>query len=51
MKIEKWKYNDTEIEIPILEDDEIEKNEDFETIENTIDLSEVLYNIGEEENE
>lgn len=51
MKIEKWKYKNTEIEIPILDEDEIEKNENLDDLENTIDLSEVLYNIGEEENE
>ena len=47
MKIEKWKYRDTEIEIPILDDDEIEKNEDLTNFEKTIDLSEIVYDIGE----
>lgn len=47
MKIEKWKYRDTEIEIPILEEDEIEKNENLDDLENTIDLSKVVESIGE----
>lgn len=47
MKIEKWKYKGEEIEIPILDEDEIEKNESLDDLEKTIDLSEVIYNIGE----
>ena len=47
MKIEKWKYNSTEIEISIFEEDEVEKNEDLDNLEETIDLSEVIYKIGE----
>ena len=34
MKIEKWQFNDKEIDVPIVEDDEIEKNDD-EILENT----------------
>lgn len=47
MKIEKWKYKDTEVEIPILEEDEIEKNENLDDLENTIDLSNIVNDIGE----
>ena len=47
MRIEKWKYKDTEIEVPILEEDEIEKNEDIDELEKTLDLTETLTNIGE----
>ena len=47
MKIEKWKYRDTEIEIHILEEDEIEKNENLDDLETTIDLSKVVESIGE----
>lgn len=47
MKIEKWKYNDTEIDVPVFEDDEIEKNEDIEYLEITKDLTEVLEKLGD----
>lgn len=42
MRIEKWNYKGEEIEVPILEDDEIEKNINIENIENTQDLTEEL---------
>lgn len=32
MKIEKWKYGDKEVEVPILDEDEIETNETIEMI-------------------
>ncbi len=28
MKIEKWQYNDEEVEVPIVDDEEIERNVD-----------------------
>ena len=45
MKIEKWKYQDKEIDIPIFDMDEIETNEDIDTLEKTKDLTETLENI------
>lgn len=44
MKIEKWIYGDKEINVPILEEDEIEKNEDISDsdLEDTLDLSKEL---------
>lgn len=39
MKIEKWIYNGKEIDVPIVDDDDIEINEDLDYLENTIDLS------------
>ena len=47
MKIEKWIYNGEEIEVPILEDDEIEKNIDINNLENTKDLTEELKDVNE----
>ncbi len=48
MKIEKWIYKGNEIEVPILEDDEVETNEVFENeLEKTIDLTEKLSDLGE----
>lgn len=42
MRIEKWKYEDKEIEVPILDDEEIEQNDD-EILDKTqpIDISEI----------
>ena len=45
MKIEKWIYKGEEIEVPIVDDDEIEKN--LEELENTRDLSKELSNLGD----
>lgn len=42
MRIEKWKYKDKEVNVPILENDEIEINEDIDELENTIDLTKTL---------
>ena len=48
MKIEKWKYKGEEVEVPILEDDEIEENLQVqEDLEKTIDLSETLKVLGD----
>lgn len=47
MKIEKWKYKDQEIEIPILEDEDIERNEILDKLEKTINLNEVLQEVGD----
>lgn len=48
MRIEKVKYLDKEIELPILDDDEIEENIDLDT---TIDLTKTVEKIGELDNE
>ena len=42
MRIEKWKFEDKEIEVPILDDEEIEKNDD-EILDKTqpIDINEI----------
>lgn len=48
MRIEKVKYLDKEIELPILDDDEIEENIDLDT---TIDLTKTIEKIGELDNE
>lgn len=48
MRIEKWKYKDEEIEVPLLEKDEIETNEVIENLEDTIDLTKTLENIEDE---
>ena len=48
MKIEKWIYKGKEIDVPIFEEEEIEKNEEIPEFENTIDLTEVLNNIGDQ---
>lgn len=45
MKIEKWKYQGREVDVRILEEDEIEKNEYFDDLEDTLDLTEQLENI------
>lgn len=46
MKIETWNYKGKEIEVPILEEDEIEKNIDID-LEKTLDLTEELIKLGE----
>lgn len=48
MKIEKVKYLDSEINIPILDDDEIEENIE---LDDTIDLTPIIENIGDSKNE
>lgn len=48
MKIEKWKFNGKEIDIPILEEEDKEQNEDIEPLESTIDLTETLKNMENE---
>lgn len=47
MNIEKWLYKGKEVDVPIFDEEEIETNEDITELENTIDLKEVLNNIGE----
>ena len=47
MKVEKWLYKDKEIDVPVFEESEIETNEETPEFENTIDLTEVLKDIGE----
>lgn len=54
MKIEKWNYKGSVIDVPVFDDNEIETN-DYEDIskesnelEDTIDLSEVLEDIENE---
>lgn len=47
MRIEKWIYKGQEVEVPVLEDDEIEKNINVDSIETTQDLTEELKNIGD----
>lgn len=47
MKIEKWLYNGKEVDVPIFNEEEIETNEDNPEFENTIDLKQVLNDIGE----
>lgn len=47
MKIEKWLYKGKEVDVSIFDEDEIEINEDTPEFENTIDLKEVLSDIGE----
>lgn len=47
MKIEKWIYKGKEIAVPILEKDEIETNEDVDYLENTIDLTKTIENLGD----
>ena len=42
MKLEKWKYKDKEIDIPIFDNEEIETNEDLEQLEKTVDLTNVI---------
>ena len=46
MKLEKWKYNGEEIDIPILDDEEIETN-DTEDLEDTLDLTQTLHDLGD----
>lgn len=49
MKIEKWMYKGEEIEVPILDDDEIEENLKIqEDLEKTRDLSKELKELGDE---
>ena len=48
MKIEKWIYKGKEVDVPILEDDEIEENLNIEQeLEKTKDLKEELIDIGD----
>ena len=48
MKIEKWMYNGEEVEVPILEEDDVENNLDINNdLEKTMDLREVIDSIGE----
>ena len=47
MKIEKWKYKGEIIDVPIVEEEDIEKNINIDTIENTKDLTDELKNIGD----
>lgn len=47
MKIEKWKYKGKEIDVPILDEEEIEINEIIDELEKTKDLKELLSNRGE----
>lgn len=46
MRIEKWIYKGKEVEVPILDDEEIEINEDNPELEITKDLSKELKNVG-----
>lgn len=46
MKIEKWIYKGEEIEVPIVEEDEIEKELKVD-LENTKDLTEELRILGD----
>lgn len=48
MRIEKWIYEGKEVEVPILEDYEIETNEDNPELENTKNLSDLLKNVGDQ---
>lgn len=47
MRIEKLFFDGKEIEVPVVEENDIEKNENFD-LEKTIDLKEVIEKIGEE---
>jgi len=48
MRIEKWIYKGEEVEVPILEEDEIEVNMDNPDFDTTKDLSEELEKVGED---
>ena len=45
MKIEKWIYKGEEVEVPIVEEDEIER--DLDILEHTKDLTEELKKLGD----
>lgn len=47
MKVEKWIYKGKEIDVPILEEDEIEQNEEVDYLEKTIDIRNVLEKEGD----
>jgi len=47
MRIEKLFFDGKEIEVPVVEENDIEKNESFD-IEKTINLEEIIEKIGEE---
>ena len=51
MKIEKWIYKGEEVEVPILEENEIEKNIDLSELDITKDLSKELKEVGDLNNE
>ena len=46
MRIEKWNYKGKEIDVPIVEEDEIEKNL-VDDLDKTKDLSEELSKLGD----
>lgn len=48
MKIEKWKFNGEEIDVPILDENEKEENDIPKELENTLNIAELF--IEEEEN-
>lgn len=48
MKIEKWIYKGEEVEVPVLEEDEIEVNMDSPDFDITKDLTKELEKVGED---
>lgn len=49
MRVEKWIYKNKEIDVPILEEDEIETNEDIDYLENTVDLTKTIEDLGDKD--
>ena len=39
MRIEKWKYEDKEVEVPILDEEEMETNDDGDELDNTMEMT------------
>lgn len=39
MRIEKWKYEDKEVDVPILDENEMETNDDGDALENTMEMT------------
>ncbi len=39
MRIEKWKYEDKEVEVPILDEEEMETNDDDDELDNTMEMT------------
>ena len=42
MRVEKWNFEGKEVDVTILDEDEIEKNDPSDDFENTIDLEEIM---------
>lgn len=48
MGVEKWQFGDREVEVPVVDQDELETNERYEDLDKT---KELVLNLGEDNHE